>query len=56
MTLHTWFREGEIRKNNNLKVQKFINLVEQGLADGVLPAGNLASAKVFIESEVRPVL
>ena len=56
MTLHTWFREGEIRKNNNLKVQKFINLVEQGLADGVLPAGNLASAKVFIESKVRPVL
>ena len=56
MTLHTWYREGEIRKNNNLKAQKFINLVEQGLADGVLPASNLASAKVFIESEVRPVL
>ena len=40
-----------------MKIQKkFINIIEEGLADGVLPADNLASAKVFVESEVRPVL
>ena len=56
MTLHAWYREGKIRNSNNIRIQKFIDLVEQGLADGVLPANNLASAKVFVESEVRPVL
>ena len=56
MTLHTWFRGGDIRQRNILKVKKFINIIEEGLADGVLPADNLASAKVFVESEVRPVL
>jgi hypothetical protein len=33
-----------------------MGLVEQGLADGTLPASNLATAKVFIESDIRPVL
>mgnify|MGYP003672454958 CR=1 FL=1 len=56
MTLHTWFRGGDIRQRNIIKVKKFINIIEQGLADGVLPADNLASAKVFVESEVRPIL
>ena len=56
MTLHTWFRGGDIRQRNILKVKKFIDIIEEGLADGVLPAENLASAKVFVESEVRPVL
>ncbi len=56
MTLHTWFRGGDIRQRNILKVKKFINIIEEGLADGALPADNLASAKVFVESEVRPIL
>mgnify|MGYP003659760014 CR=1 FL=1 len=56
MTLHAWYREGKIMNSNNLKVKKFIDIIEEGLADGVLPAENLASAKVFVESEVRPIL
>jgi len=56
MTLHTWFRGGVLRQHNNDKVERFMELVEQGLADGTLPASNLTTAKVFIESDVRPVL
>jgi|TARA_R110000803_G_scaffold55432_2_gene112359 hypothetical protein len=56
MTLHTWFRGGILRQQNREKVEKFMGLVEQGLADGTLPASNLATAKVFIESDIRPVL
>ena len=56
MTLHTWFRGGILRQHNKEKVEKFIGLAEQGLADGTLPATNLDNARVFIESDIRPVL
>jgi hypothetical protein len=53
-TVHTWFRGGPMKYDNHKKVKEFMNVVEQGLADGVLPAHDLASARVFIESDVRP--
>ena len=56
MTLHTWFRGGILRQHNKEKVEKFIELAEQGLADGTLPATNLDTARMFIDSDVRPVL
>ncbi len=55
-TIHSWFRGSLIRKNNVEKIQRFTALIEQGLADGRLPAVNLADAKNFIDSEVRPLL
>ena len=56
MTLHTWFRGGILRKHNREKVEKFIELAEQGLAEGTLPAINLATARVFIESDINPII
>ena len=56
MTLHTWFRGGILRQHNKEKVEKFIGLAEQGLEDGTLPATNLDTARVFIDSDIRPVL
>ena len=56
MTLHTWFRGGILRQHNKEKVEKFIELAEQGLADGTLPATNLDTARMFIDSDIRPVL
>ena len=56
MTLHTWFRGGILRQHNSIKVKKFIELAEQGLADGTLPATNLATARAYIESDIRPIL
>ena len=56
MTLHTWFRGGILRQHNRKKVEKFIELAEQGLADGTLPATNLDTARVFIDFDVRPVI
>ena len=50
MTVHTWFRGGPMKYDNHQKVKKFMNIVEQGLADGVLPAHDLACARIFIES------
>tara|TARA_R100001509_G_C4840075_1_gene206309 strand:+ start:553 stop:876 length:324 start_codon:yes stop_codon:yes gene_type:complete len=56
MTLHTWFRGGILRQHNKEKVEKFIELAEQGLADGTLPATNLDTARMFIDSDIRPML
>ena len=54
MTVHSWFRGGPMKHHNLQKVEKFMDLVEQGLADGVLPAQDIASAIVFIQSDVKP--
>ena len=53
MTVHSWFRGGPMKHQNHQKVIKFMDAVEQGLADGVLPANDIASAIVFIESDGR---
>ena len=38
---------------NHQKVKKFMSQVERGLADGTLPAHDIACARVFIESDNR---
>lgn len=50
-TVHAWFRGGPMKYNNHKKVKKFINAVEQGLANGTLPAHDIAEARVFLESD-----
>ena len=53
-----WDIEDDIRDEERAKrfSEKFIELAEQGLADGTLPATNLDTARMFIDSDIRPVL
>jgi hypothetical protein len=55
--VHAWFRGGPMKYDNHKRVKEFISVVEKGLADGVLPASDIATARVFIEeSNTRPQL
>lgn len=57
MTVHRWFRGGSITRHmHSRKIKQLMELVEQSLADGRLPATNLSDAKLYIDSEVRPAL
>ena len=51
--VHAWFRGGHMKYHNHQKVKKFMSQVERGLADGTLPAHDIACARVFIESDNR---
>ena len=51
--VHAWFRGGPMKYHNHQKVKKFMSQVERGLADGILPASDLACVRVFIESDNR---
>lgn len=49
MTVHTWIRgKVTIRKNNAAVVEKFLSLVEEDLANGVLPAASRAATKQYL--------
>ena len=56
MTIHSWFRGSPVRDKNNTRIEHFIELVEQGLSDGLLPTEDLASTKKYLESEIKPNL
>ena len=56
MTIHSWFRGSPVRDKNNTRIEHFIELVEQGLNDTLLPAEDLASTKKYLESEIKPNL
>ena len=53
MSIHNWFRGNYIRQKNIKKIEKFINLIEEGLADGALPAINFPEAKEYLDSTVK---
>jgi hypothetical protein len=50
MTVYSWFRGKPLRDKNSTRVENFISMVEEGLANGVLPAATLPEAKEFIEA------
>ena len=56
MSIHSWFRGGAVRDKNNTRIEIFIDLVEEGLANGSLPALNAPHAKTYLESEIKPKL
>ena len=56
MAIHCWFRGGAVRDKNNTRIEIFIDLVEEGLANGSLPALNAPHAKTYLESEIKPKL
>jgi len=56
MTLHTWYRGGDVRESRRPKIEAFIALIEQDIQDGVLPKSTLLEAKDYAERfSGRPV-
>jgi hypothetical protein len=56
MTIHTWFRGGVIRSSKRRKIEVFIELLEEDLNKGVLPAKTLKEARTYVEDMIgRPI-
>lgn len=49
-TVYSWFRGQGIREGKHKLVKAFITLVEDDLANGLLPAKNVLDAKKYMES------
>ena len=57
MTLHTWFRGGNIREDRKIKIEKFMQLIEDDIQAGVLPKKNLNETKRYAEAfSGKPIL
>jgi len=50
MTIYSWFRGKPIRDKNTQLVKSFIKALDDGMADGVLPATTMISAKEYTDS------
>lgn len=50
MTTHSWFRGGKIRHKMLDKIQNLMSNIEQGLADGVLPAPTRIKTMDYLNS------
>ena len=48
MSVHTWFRGGEIRQGRKQLIVAFLKVVEEDTARGVLPLADFKSAKEYI--------
>lgn len=56
MTLHTWFRGGAVRPSKRERVNVFIDIVQDDMAKGVLPAQSLAQARAYLgEMSDKPI-
>ena len=49
MTLHTWFRGGEIRERRQPKVSVLIRLIKEDLQKGVLPVKTFSEARSYLQ-------
>lgn len=54
MTLHTWFRGGNIRQAKKERINLFIDLVEEDTRKGVLPAPTFKAAKEYLTTIGTP--
>jgi DNA-binding XRE family transcriptional regulator len=52
-TIHNWFRGSAIRHRHLANVENYIEILEESLAEGSLPAPTLAHAKVYLESHPK---
>lgn len=48
MTVHTWFRGGEIRSGRKQAVIAFLKTIEEDTARGILPLADFKSAREYI--------
>ena len=55
-TIHLRFRGSPVRDKNNTRIEHFIELVEQALANGDLPAADRITTKKYLELEIKPNL
>jgi hypothetical protein len=53
MTVHSWFRGGKIRLSLINRVEHFIKFIEQGLADGELPAPTMVQTKDYLSRHAK---
>lgn len=49
MTIHNWFRGGEIRKSRTDKVIVLTKLIQEDMAKRVLPAKSVADARDYLQ-------
>lgn len=49
LTVHSWFRGGDIRRNNRRIIEVLIEYLEKDLDEGVLPAKSRLDARKYIE-------
>lgn len=52
MTVYGWFRGRDIRAKKRKVIEVFIDMVQQDLATGVLPAKDVKEAKAYIASMI----
>lgn len=52
ISIYNWFRGGGIREEKRKVVEVFMDLVEQDMKSGMLPAKTLFDAKMYIESMI----
>jgi hypothetical protein len=56
MTIHSWFRGGVIRSSKRRKIEVFIELLEEDINKGDLPAKTLKEARTYVEDMIgRPI-
>ena len=53
MTVHTWFRGGEIRSGRRQLIIAFLKVVEEDTAKGLLPLADFKSAKNYIQDLIN---
>lgn len=60
MTIHNWFRGSEIRKSRTDKIVVLTKLIQEDLANGILPAKNFADARTYLQemcdTPLKPVV
>jgi len=49
MTIYSWFRGKPLRDKNEEVVKLLINIIENDLVNGILPAKGLSEAKQYLE-------
>ena len=52
MSVYKWFRGGGVREDKRKAIEVFMDLVNQDMQKGLLPAPNLFDAKRYIEEMV----
>ena len=52
ISVYNWFRGGGIREDKRKVIEVFMDLVQEDMKNGVLPATNVITAKLYIESMI----
>ena len=52
ISIYNWFRGGGIREDKRRRIEVFMDLVQEDMKNGLLPAVNTITAKLYIESMI----